>query len=417
MRRMWLWLLVGALLTVAPEVRAGDAARAEALIGQQKYDEAIALIQEAMRGKLSYTELQALKALLDQALFARAEQENTPGAYTEYLRLRPNGANAGIARQRICSGASLTVDQQQLCAGVTAAPVAAASPVVTLSMSASVWPDVDTAIRTGAQSPADAALVIGNEDYAFLPDVPYARADAVAFYQWLVYSRGVPTASAALLDGRASREMIEQAAAGAVKKVGRGGTLWVYFSGHGAASPTDGSRLLLGDDARSEMSGFESRSVRVDALRKMAEDAGIRAVFVLDTCYSGTGRNGETLLAGRRIAVPAWALEPPEAQILEWSAAGPDQLSGPITGARHGAFTWFVLGSLRGWADGSVDGQRDGTVTAAEADAYVRQGLSSLGITDQTPVMVAADPAAWQLGRGEEKGPDLAKLRLSGQLR
>ncbi len=420
MRRMRLWLLVGALLAVAPEARAGDAARAEALIGQQRYDDAIALIQEAMRGKLSYTELQALKALLDQALFARAEQDGTPDAYTTYLRLRPSGANAGIARQRLCGGAMLTAEQQQLCAGAPAAPVVASSPVLTLSLPStlpSVWPDVDTAIRTGAQAPADAALVIGNEDYAFLPDVPYARADAVAFYQWLVYSRGVPTASAALLDGRASREMIEQAAAGAVKKVGRGGTLWVYFSGHGAASPTDGSRLLLGDDARSEMSGFESRSVRVDALRKMAEDAGVRAVFLLDTCYSGAGRNGETLLAGRRIAVPAWALEPPEAQILEWSAAGPDQLSGPITGARHGAFTWFVLGSLRGWADGAVDGQRDGTVTAAEADAYVRQGLSSLGITDQTPVMVAADPAAWQLGSGGEKGPDLAKLRLSGQLR
>lgn len=147
----------------------------------------------------------------------------------------------------------------------------------------------------------------------------------------------------------------------------------------------------------------------------MAEAAKIKAVFILDTCYSGTGRGGETLLAGRRIAVPAWALEPPEAQILEWSAAGPDQLSGPIPAAGHGAFTWFVLGSLCGWADGALDGQRDGTVTAAEADAYVRKGLSSVGIVDQAPVMVAAGAASWVFSTAAaEPGPDLAELRLAG---
>ena len=427
-RAVWfVAVLLGAVASsaVAPEravigaAWAANVAKARSLVEQQRYEEAIALIQQELRGKVSYGDLQELKALLDQALFGRAEQANTAAGWEEYLRVRPDGANSAIARQRLCSLSKLTFEQQKLCDGQTAPVVAQGQPMLpSLTPSrgaASAWPSVDDPLKTGQKSPADAAVVVGNEDYAFLPDVPYARADAVAVYQWLVYGRGVPTESASLLDGRASREMILQATEAAIKRVGPGGTLWFYFSGHGAASPQDSSRLLLGDDARSEMTGFESRAVRVAELRAMAEAAKIRAVFILDTCYSGTGRGGETLLAGRRIAVPAWALEPPEAQIVEWSAAGPDQLSGPIPAARHGAFTWFVLGSMRGWADGAVDGQRDGTVTAAEADAYVRRGLSSVGIVDQAPIMVAANPGSWQFSTSvSEAGPDLAKLRLSG---
>ena len=32
-----------------------------------------------------------------------------------------------------------------------------------------------------------------------------------------------------------------------------GGVVWVYFAGHGAASPETGERLLLGDDIRPDL--------------------------------------------------------------------------------------------------------------------------------------------------------------------
>ena len=41
-------------------------------------------------------------------------------------------------------------------------------------------PTVDVPLRSGASSPRDAAVVIGIEDYAFLPDVPHAASDANA---------------------------------------------------------------------------------------------------------------------------------------------------------------------------------------------------------------------------------------------
>ena len=46
---------------------------------------------------------------------------------------------------------------------------------------AAQWPDIGAPLRSGASAPQDAAVIIGNEDYARVPDVPYAVADAEAF--------------------------------------------------------------------------------------------------------------------------------------------------------------------------------------------------------------------------------------------
>ena len=40
------------------------------------------------------------------------------------------------------------------------------------------------------------------------------------------------------------------------------------------------------------------------------------------------------------------------------------------------------------WADGELDGRRDGTVTASEAEAYVTRMLRRAGSNTQTPIYV-----------------------------
>src|SRR5687768_16231294 len=124
-------------------------------------------------------------------------------------------------------------------------------PFLSLALAA---PDIDTPLRTGATAPADTAVVIGIEDYAFVPDVPYAQRDAKAFYDLLVYTIGVPSSRVRLLDHGAGKEQIVEAVAAAGAEVGAGGTVWVYFAGHGAADPSTGARLLLGDDVRQDPS-------------------------------------------------------------------------------------------------------------------------------------------------------------------
>src|SRR5690606_14890195 len=106
--------------------------------------------------------------------------------------------------------------------------------------------------------------------------------------------------------------------------------------------------------------------------------------------------------------VPAYATAATGAT-LEWNAAGPDQLSGPFVPARQGAFTYFAIGALRGWADGHVDGRRDGTVTANEAQLYVADALRAVQITDQQPQLATPDADRRVLAQGGwfEQGPTL----------
>jgi hypothetical protein len=272
---------------------------------------------------------------------------------------------------------------------------------------ASELPDLDAPLKSGGTAPHDSAVVVGLEDYYELPDVPYAERDAAAFRDWLIYTRGVPSDRVAVVP-KANREKLLAAARDAGARTGADGTVWVYFAGHGGASPETGERMLMGVDVQPDLETLTARSVPVAELRTAVTAGGGRAVLVLDTCYTGRGRAGDELLPGKRFAVPASALAP-EPRVVEWTAAGPNQFSGPLEAARHGAFTWAVLGALRGWADGQLDGARDGTVTAEEARLYVEETLRTLGVRDQVPALEVEGARDWALAahpRGEP-APDL----------
>jgi hypothetical protein len=262
-------------------------------------------------------------------------------------------------------------------------------------------PTVDEPWRSGAAAPADAALLVGIEDYAFLPDVPHARRDLAAVTDLLIHTRGVPAEHVVRLDG-GSVEQLQNGLERARAALGAGGRLWVYFSGHGAADPASGALLLVGDDARPDPAVFATRGLPVDALV-----AGLPAgsVVLLDTCWAGAARTGGALLADTRFAVPTWAAAPP-AEVTVWTAAGPGELASGLDPARHGAFTYFVVGALRGWADGEVDGAPDGNVTLDEARSYVTRGLAAAGVASQTPTLAGqARPDALVSGRLEAAPP------------
>lgn len=144
--------------------------------------------------------------------------------------------------------------------------------------------------------------------------------------------------------------------------------------------------MLLGDDARAQVAAFEARALRLEEIQTAV--AGKNLILILDTCYTGMSRSGEQLLS-TRFAVPTYALT--SKQTIEWTAAGPNQMSGPLESVQHGAFTYFVVGALRGWADGQLDGQQDGMVTAEEASLFVEQSLRSAQVRDQTPQLLTQD--------------------------
>jgi len=271
------------------------------------------------------------------------------------------------------------------------------------------WPDIDTPLRTEAKAPNDAAVVIGNETYTNIADVPYAGADADAFRAFLLYTRGVPQSQVQVLDNASPREM-ERAVEDAAAEVGAGGTLWVFYAGHGAAHPETKERVLLGSYAKLDPDPkiFEEGVVELAALKRAAASQG-QVVFIVDACYSGTGRGGAELGGGRFAVPPVYG---GDANVIEWTATQPDEIASPLDAAGHGAFTYFAVGALRGWADGEL-GEKDGSVSLAEAQTYVSTSLRAVGQRNQTPAVVGDDAVALVASDQLESAPDLRSLGAS----
>jgi len=265
-------------------------------------------------------------------------------------------------------------------------------------------PSVDQAVPGEVPRPGDAAVVIGIEDYFLLPDVPHAARDAAAMEQFLRVTRGIPGDRIRTLGVGANREQIVDAVDRMAALVGPGDTLWLTYAGHGAADPATGEQVLLGADAQADALSFQARSVPVAELESRAVAGGGQAIFILDTCYSGRARGGADLIEGKRFAVPTYAQR--GERVTRWTAAGPSEWSSPLEAARHGAFTYTVLGALRGWADGASGSPADGQVTIAEAHAYVLRSLGELDITGQRPVLDT--PADLVLSTAREPAPDLS---------
>ncbi|MFH1463186.1 MAG: caspase family protein [Pseudomonadota bacterium] len=257
-------------------------------------------------------------------------------------------------------------------------------------------PDIDEPLKAGARAPNDAAVVVGIEDYSYIADVPWATRDAQAFYRALVYTVGVPAGRVRLLDQGASHEMIREALGQAATQAGRSGRVWFYFAGHGAASSRDGERMILGQDVRADVSAFDSRGLTMGEISQLAGGQGAQVVMVLDTCYTGRDRAGVALVPGGRFVVPAYASRA-EPKVVAWTAAGPNEVAKPLDSVGHGVFTYFVIGALRGWADGQLDGTRDGRVTLEEASLYVNDSLAAAQVGHQHPALQADDAATWVL--------------------
>jgi hypothetical protein len=272
-----------------------------------------------------------------------------------------------------------------------------------------LWPRLDTPADTPADATRDAAVVIGIEDYVFIPDIPGALQNAQDWWQYL-QGRGVALQHVALLrNADATVESITDAITQAKAQVQPGGTLWVVFIGHGVPAPDGSDGLLVGADAQQTARSVQARGISRQALTDLASGDGYDTVMVLDACFSGQDRLGASLVPGLQPMVLVQAPAPkPRALVL--SAAGGDEFAGALPLAQRPAFSYLLLGALRGWGDADADGE----VSPSEAINYTRSTLQVL-LRDrrQTPALSGAISAP-ALARGaREPGPNIPALVLA----
>ena len=283
------------------------------------------------------------------------------------------------------------------------------------------WPDLSQAPEglTGGEN--DAAVIIGVENYTYLPDVPGAAANAADWYRFLA-ARGVPSHKIRLLvdpirdsDGRlppddpqATNDGILAAVSQASADVGDGGTLWFIFIGHGAPGQDGGDGMLVGVDASGTARGIYSRSVaRSKVLSTLAEGSQAETVAILDTCFSGRTPAGDALVSDLQPVIPVGLSVTTAATVL--TATSSNQFAGPLPPGGRPAFSYLTLGALHGWGD--LD--NDGNVTAMEAVTYSRNTLLSLVTDRQQEPQLEGGNADLVLSNARADGPDIDEMRLA----
>ncbi|MBM3566606.1 MAG: caspase family protein, partial [Alphaproteobacteria bacterium] len=241
--------------------------------------------------------------------------------------------------------------------------------------------------RAAAPARETVAVAIGNRNYGQgIPKVHYAHNDARAMRQFLVEGLGVPEEHAILaLDATlGTMQGLFDATLPARVRSGQKDVV-VYFSGHGMATVDNDARLLPTDtQAETAMAAGFSR----DALLAKLDGLGARSVtLVLDACFTGTGKDGEALMAAKPVFGRATVARAPRNGVFVASSA-PDQVSWIAEDQGMSLLTLHLLEGLAGGAGSTVTA---GGLAQYLAERVNRDALRRFSQPQQPQVL--GDPA------------------------
>lgn len=226
------------------------------------------------------------------------------------------------------------------------APQTASSPVVPTRASAATS-SVDKNIPR-AKSVADNtfAVIIANENYADVENVPFAANDGKIFAQYCERALGLPEKNIRLVQDATLNQIKRQLhwlkqVADAYKSDIK---VIFYYSGHGIPDESSKEAYLLPVD------GFYadiSTNLAVSDLYKSLNDLHAGQVTVLlDACFSGSQRGDNMLVSARGVKI-----KPKQSSVtgnmMVLSAAQGDETAYPYAQQGHGLFTYYLLKKLQ----------------------------------------------------------------------
>jgi len=227
------------------------------------------------------------------------------------------------------------------------------------------------------------ALIIGVADYERTPArAAYADKDAQTFYDYAMLKLGIPASNIKeLVNADANEAEVRLAVKDWIARSTKQGQsdVYVFFAGHGLANQSGDDMYLLPVDGEPRL--LSDTAIARERLFADIAAANHRSVTVfLDTCYSGTTRGTDMLIASRPIAIRAKEQAIPEGFTVMTAAAG-DQTAKPLEEAKHGMFSYFLMKGMEGDADANSDNQ----ITAGELHTYVQQNVIQQSSGSQTP--------------------------------
>jgi uncharacterized caspase-like protein len=235
---------------------------------------------------------------------------------------------------------------------------------------------VDTPPAGRAKARANAyAVVVGIETYRDkLPKADFADRDAKLMGEYLTKVLGYPEENVVVrLNERATRNDLEKYFGDWLRNnVEPGGTVFIYYSGHGAPNPKTGDAYLVpydGDPTFVDTTSFPLKRLYATLEKLPARDI----IVVLDSCFSGAG--GRSVLAkGARPMGIALETTASTGKAIVLAASSGDQISSSYEEKGHGLLTYFFLKALQG--DG--DANKDGVIELAELYEYVKPNVQRI---------------------------------------
>ncbi|TAJ08050.1 MAG: caspase family protein [Nitrospirae bacterium] len=236
------------------------------------------------------------------------------------------------------------------------------------------------------------AVVIGIEQYREkLPKADFADRDAKLVGEYLTKVLGYPEENVVVrVNEKATKTDLEKyVEAWLPNNLEKDGSVFIYYSGHGAPNPKSGDAYLVpydGDPTFVEKTGYPLKRLYAQLEKLPAKHITV----VLDSCFSGSGGRS-VLAAGAKpmvLSVENAILAGGKTIVL--SASAGDQVSSAYQEQGHGLLTYFFLKGLQG--DGDLN--KDGTIDLAELFEYLKPNVQKIARkqynNEQTPQLLAS---------------------------
>lgn len=242
--------------------------------------------------------------------------------------------------------------------------------------------------------PYSVAIVIGVEQYDFMPTAPYAVHDAhlmANYFKTLLGVDKVITHTNEEVSGFFFENLFNAEEGELSRIIEKEKTdLYVYYSGHGMVSADGQEMFMLPVDCKMKLMEKQGYSLNV-LFEELAKLQTHSTTVFIDACFSGLGKfsqSGRPLnLAGTKgvrvkpLFGQSWLKKP---NFSVFTSCSGNQASLVLDDVRMGLFTYFLAVGLRGKADADQDGR----ISASELYMYIHSNVvenSKKIYQEQTP--------------------------------
>ena len=230
------------------------------------------------------------------------------------------------------------------------------------------------------------AVIFGIKGYQSIPDTKYADKDAYAFIDYASYNLGIsPRNIKYYINQDASYFNILDLESWLSNRINERTEVFVFYSGHGLNN--NGEAIILPYDFRKtqiERSSIEKNTFIEEILGY--QPGHVYAFF--DACFSGLGRENESLIEGlRNISIVE---EEKINKVTIFNSSSGAEFSSDLDEAEHGLFSYYLMKGL----EGNADLNQDQKITTNELYSYVEDNVStkalSIGFT-QNPSLITSE--------------------------